>query len=84
MNNPFKYVIHLYILRLYIFVTKYQLKKSSNKKFTYILATKVKASIISPQFSLLAEQPVLVATLRVAWPNSHLVVGFKRVVLRCL
>ena len=49
------------------------LEFSLNQNFAHILATKVQASIVSPQFPLLAEQPILVAPLGVAWPYSHLV-----------
>ena len=37
-----------------------------------LFTTKVKASLVSPQLALLAEEPVLVPSLPVARPETHL------------
>ena len=40
-----------------------------------LFTTKVKASLVSPQLALLAEKPVLVPSLPVARPETHLTVN---------
>ena len=50
-------------------------KEEKGENEENLFTTKVKASLVSPQLALLAEEPVLVSSLPVARPETHLTVN---------